>query len=290
MKFIDRILSGLFYPSEIMSYREDKKSFTFLYFIFLLLLYIIPSGILIFTNYGLDYKDESNIKSCFENSEIIPYYIESNVLKYDDSISSEEKYYYQVKIDDIMIYFSSKDISELDFRIIDNEKEENIIYIDLENTNYIFSSDGVYLISPIGISNIMIYNDYDFNGLNFSLAKSKDNDFWNKAFGILNVVMDEYKSLYIGVSYIRLVFDGVISIGLFSLCITFFLRMSVNNRISFSKHWQMIIYAMTPYVLCYVIASFFGILIIYYIGVFLTIINSFRTGQLPKQGGNNNEF
>ena len=106
MRFIDRIVSGLFNPSQINNYREDKKSFTFLYFIFLLLLYILPSAILIVSNYGLDFKKESNIKNSFENSEVIPYYIESNVLKYNQSISNIDKEYYKIDIDNLTIFFS----------------------------------------------------------------------------------------------------------------------------------------------------------------------------------------
>lgn len=290
MRFIDRIVSGLFNPSQINNYREDKKSFTFLYFIFLLLLYILPSAILIVSNYGLDFKKESNIKNSFENSEVIPYYIESNVLKYNQSISNLDKEYYKIDIDNLIIIFSSKDITELEFNFYDKNAKESGIYIDMEKTPIVFSSDGVYLVSPVGASNMMTYNEYNFEGLDFSLAHTNDKAFWNQAFSVINLIMDDYKSLYIFTSYFALIINGMMSIGLFSVCITFFLRMSINNRISFSKHWQMMIYTMTPYVLGSVLASLFGILIIYYIGVFLTIVNSFRMGQLPKQGGSNNEF
>ena len=134
MRFIDRIVSGLFNPSQINNYREDKKSFTFLYFIFLLLLYILPSAILIVSNYGLDFKKQSNIKNSFENSEVIPYYIESNVLKYNQSISNLDKVYYKIDIDNLLIIFSSKDITELEFNFYNKNAKESGIYIDMEKT------------------------------------------------------------------------------------------------------------------------------------------------------------
>jgi len=280
MKLIDRFMCGLFKPSEVMSFREDKKSFTFLYFIFLVILFLLPSAILLSLDYGLSFEMRSDIKKGFEESEVIPYVIESDKLVFDDSVASSENNFYTVEINEILVYFTS----------IDFENEIIGIEIDLEKTQVLFATEGIYLLTPIGISNVLKYNEYSFNGLQFSLAKEKDDVFWTHAFSVLNKITDNYKTEYFLVSYFQLILSSMMSIGLFSVVITFFLRMSVINRISFSKHWQMMIYIMTPYVLGNLLASLFGVLALYYIGMFITILYSFKTGQRPYQGGQNNEF
>ncbi|MBQ4061117.1 MAG: hypothetical protein IJD46_03735, partial [Bacilli bacterium] len=195
-----------------------------------------------------------------------------------------EKDYYKVEFGNYIVYFSTLDD-------INNLKDESASGLDfIEKQIILFYKDGIYQYTPISISKLLSYENEAFEGLDFREAKVEDEGFWKQVFGLINDLLAYNKSSHITRVIISLIFQGFLSIGLFSACITFFLRMSVNNRISYSKHFQMMIYIMTPFVLLSAISSLFNILLIYYVGVFITIINSFRTGQLPYGGGKNNEL
>ena len=272
MKLFNRFISGLIYPRDITSFENDKRGFTFLYFIFLVILMIIPSIISVSMSYDLDYETEVEIKKSFVFGEYIPYEIKDNKLVIKDEITDTINC---IEYSNYNIFFSINPSFTVPAEYI-NE------------TNILFFEDGIYLCTPVASTKIIEYKDYQaFEGLDFTLARSGDDSFWNQAYNLLNDIFNTYRGLFITISIIVIVIQSVLIIVIGSLLLTAFGRFGQANYFSFIKHWQIMIYVMTPLVVGDLFATLFSVRLFYYIGLFMTLIYSFGINQDPNRGGQN---
>lgn len=272
MKLLRRLYESLFSPGKIGTFKEDKRIFTFIYFLLLVALYSIPSIIVLVLSRNITSTTKEEIRSAFVFGEEIPYEIENNKLVFN---GENEKDYYLIETDDYQIYFSSSM----------NIPENTTDMLSYTSTSYkiVFSIDGIYD-GGITKSLILSYDQFDLNGMDFSKAKQNDYDFWKIAFTKLNTIVEAYRTQTQVFSIIVLIATSIFSIGLLSLIVVVFGRFGYKNKISFSKHWQLCIYAMTPMVLGELFAVLFGIELLYYVGIFITFIYSIKIDIFKERG------
>lgn len=268
MKLLKRLYESLCSPNKIGTFREDKKIFTFVYFLLLVVLYALPSAIVLLTSNNISSSVKSEIRNAFAYGEEIPYEIIDNKLVFN---GDNEKEYYLIETENYQIYFSSSL----------NIPEDDLSVFNYNTSSYkiVFSTDGVYD-GGITKSKILSYEQFDLNGINFLEAKENKYEFWKYTFTKLNTIIDAYRSQMQVISIIVLIATSVFSVGLLSLIVTVFGRFGYKNAISFSKHWQLSIYAMTPMVFGELFAVLFNVQLLYYIGIFMTIIYSIKINVL----------
>lgn len=271
MRLIERFSAGLFNPGQVVYFHNDKKRITFLFFLLLVLLYAIPNIIYSITMYDLDYSEKVEIRETFERGEELPFLIRNGeLLKY----STDSKDHYII---DYPVLSMTKIVFTVNDKIeLADDRDLNLVA---------FMRDGVYLYSPITKYKLLSYSEFDLEGINLSLAKKDNTQFWDHMFRIIDEVLDIYKTPVL-ISYnILLILSNCLQIVLFSAFMTFISRFGITNSIKFGKHWQMNIYLMSPFVIGSLLSTLFGISIIYYIGLFITFIYSIGINQDSKIGG-----
>jgi uncharacterized membrane protein YesL len=230
---LNRFKTSLFQPSNIARFRRDTALTTILYYLLLVILATIPSIILIFSTVGLNYQTKSTIRNEVRNLEI-PYEIKDYELVKNPDI--EETYHrYELK-NNIIVVFTDLDFSEVEY---------NGIYV---GSLIIFTKDKVVYEELLFERIIVEYDEYpSLRNLDFS--KTKDLEFWDTVFPIVNDLMEEHNQKFRYINTIAVFTVTIISLLLFSLLIAVFLRSRLANIINFSKTWQLTIYAMTPYII-----------------------------------------
>lgn len=257
-----RVIDGIFYPSEVIKYRSDRKLLTFGVIIIYALLLMIPSIIQIVSNDTFSYQTKVAIRNSFFNNTEIPYVIEDGKLVF---VGTTEKPQYYVNIDEIntTIVFTT---------------QEEILYDKKMNSNIIvFNSKCVYLNN--GIQNLTLLYYYEYNNcsnLDFRLAKVDDKMFWNQMFSVVHSVLDNYQDLIFVASLLIIITQSIGMILLITTFLTLFNRLGSQNIYSFGIHWKLMLYYSGPFVLGSLLAILFNIRLIEYVGILFTIIYSFR--------------
>lgn len=278
MKVFDRFQSALFNPGRIPSFENDTKKFTLLYFIILVVLMLIPTVISVALVDDLDYRSEVAIRKEFMTSEVVPYEIIDNNLVTKQDIGNLNQSYHIINYSNWVFYFTVDGSFVL--------PTENI-----SKTNILLYKDGIYLYTPFQVSLIIKYTDYaEFEGLDFSLAVNNNKIFYNQLYRLINKIIDDYRGVYITKTISEALAEAIVTLLIGSLVLTVFGRFGENNYFKFSKHWQLMIYAMTPLIVGNILAVFFNSNLLYYIGLFMTLIYSFGINQNPNRGGKKNEF
>lgn len=252
-----RFRSGLFFPSEIINYRFEKKITTILYLIILVLLSTIPSFIILFGDNSLNYADKRIIRDTFRDQEL-PYKIENYKLKY---IGDEEEELLTFEITDTLnVVLTSK--SEPEFEI-------SPFSVD---TYIILTQDNVYYARSLNTSVLFSYTEYPvLENFDFSGATNDEYDFWASVFRIINNQLDEYSLMINLINIGGLILVSLFSLLILGLIITSFQKL-FNPYNSFGEIFQMMIYALTPYVIGQLLASLFGFLLFSFAGMLMTII------------------
>ena len=278
MKIFDRLQSGLFSPGRIPNYEKDSKLFTSLYFIILVVLIMIPTVISVLLADNLNYRSEVAIRKEFMTSEVVPYEIIDSTLVFKDDIVSGNQTYHTIYYSDWVFYFS-----------VDGN-----FTVPIENiykTNILLFKDGIYRCTPLNVSLIMKYSDYElFDGLDFSLATNYDKEFYNQFYMLVEDIIEDYRVEFVEKTILMIFIESVLTVSIGSLILTVFGRFGEYNYFKFSKHWQLMVYAMTPLVVGSLLSTLFSMNLLYYIGLFMTLIYSFGINQNPNRGGKKNEF
>lgn len=271
MKLLKRLYAGLFAPSKIYTYINDKRILTFFYLLMLVLIYAIP--LTINSLYGENFNSEliNDIRVAFKTGEMIPYEINDNKLIFN---GESEKDYYFIDSSSYEIYFSTSDT-------IPTVQDD--FYFDISLGRILFWNDGIYEYSSTPTL-ILSYDMLNLDGTDFRNAKNNDYDFWENIFTKLSTILDEYRNQTKWYTIGVLLLSSLLGLGLLSIIITIFGRFSRGNNIKFSKYWQMSIYLVTPMIFGELFATLYGLQLFYYIGLIMTIIYSIIFNQMSGKG------
>ena len=261
-----RIIDGLFYPSEIIHYRNDKKIITIGVLLFFAILLMVPSLISLFLTKPFDYDAKVAIRNSFSNNIEIPYIIENNKLTF---VGDTEKTQYYVNVE------------EMNLTVIFSTQEQVILEKNMLGSIIVFTTDHVYLYNQIKNQRLLNYYEYpSFDSIDFRLAKNNNYQFWNQMFSIVQKVLDNNETLILSLSLVIIVFQAILMIVITTLLLTLFNRLGSNNIYSFAMHWKMMIYFSGPFVLGFLLATLFNTMIFEYVGLIVTLIYSFKINQI----------
>ncbi len=276
MKIFKRFTDGVFNPSNINNYTSDKRGFTVIYFFILVLLMIVPSTFTTILSPVVSYEDRASLRETFyHDATSIPFYIHSNILFNNDHDNSFV--YKKVVGERTMLVIKANDDIETSTRY---------------STIIEFNRTGVF-IQQFGIRRLLFgYNEYEeLSSINFKDAYENDSKFWDNIFSVLDNEIPKQEVIYKGFNILVSFVSTALSLALWSLIFTIFNKSS-NNKVTFSKYWQLMIYILTPYAVCYTLSRMFGFGILYYIGLIWTVINVMRFSQriVIIKGDDNDEL
>ncbi|HQD92281.1 MAG: DUF1189 family protein [Acholeplasmataceae bacterium] len=259
MELFRRFSSGLFSPRSIGAYINDRKLLTFLYFIILLFISILPQTIEISRMNRIPYQSQQEIREFFKTKEEIPFKVENNKLV---SLQSDVKIKSYLLSNQILVVFSL---------------EENI-NVGMRNA-IVFGQNGVYFQVSTFRQTLFLYSEYqEFESLDFRNAKINNDVFWNDIFKVANI---EYQKV---LTYIKpglilgLLILNSISILFFSLLLALFQRSTLPTY-RFSQVWKLAIYCSVPYVFGVVLSELFNFSLFSLLGLILMIIYGVISSQ-----------
>lgn len=277
MILLRRLGDSLFSPKEVLQYRIDKKIITFIYFLLLGLLLIIPNFISFFSDTSFfTYEVRKNIRYDVFNQEEVPYEIENYRLVFTGT-SEKSQYVVNLSTYEITLVFTTQDSI-----VTEDSMYSNII---------IFGKDDIELKNRFNSFKIASYNEYDvLNGLDFKKLNTSDRLFWEQTFDFLSQLEVKYHSLYVTIGVLFIIFRSLGTLFIFILFITLINRISAQNIYSFSDHLKLMIYYSTPFVFGVIFATLFDFVLIEYVGLIITFIYSLRINHIEITGGNDNEL
>lgn len=275
MKIFRRISDGIFNPVNINSYLNDKKIFTTIFYFILIIIMILPQSVQILASKPLSYNDEVLIRETFyHNGEPIPFTIRSELL-FNDNHDNEYEYVKAIN-DNLVVVFRA-----------DSEYKQ---YIGSE-TVIEFGRHGVFVHKYGGRMLLFSYNEKkELNNLSFSKAYDDDKEFWDTIF---KVAEEEvlFKETLIKTIDIAVLFVGeTLSILILTLLLALFNRPLNRKDLKFNKMWQMTVYLISPFAFAKVITELFGVTLIYYIGLIITIVNIIKFSQCIVIRGGKDEL
>lgn len=259
-----RFKSGLFSPSEVVNYRFDKKITTIIYLLILVILSILPSLIAMMGNNTLNYADKRVIREGFIKAEI-PYKIEDNRLMLSAPYANE---YQEIQITE-------------QIRVVITEHSDFVLPVNAFDTSaiIILAREGVYYQRTFSHVFLFRYSDYpELQNLDLALAGVDDFHFWETVFAITNQQLSKYTVVSVLINLAIIALASLIGLLFFGLLVSLFQKLTVPF-IRFGQYFQLIIYLLTPYVVCQLIGSLFGFDLLPFIGVLLTVIYASRLNR-----------
>lgn len=228
-----------------------------LYFLFLLILLILPVCISIVQNKGFSYETRRDIVNHYSTSEELPFYLVDGKLHHDNN---DESFVYSENI-----------TSRIKLIITLDEKYQT----DITSTtiNIILKEDGVYLTQSAIQLQLFAYNKYnELKDFDFSNLQDKYSQSWDIVFNIVKLEIARLKPftdlLQITMTLIMEMFGMIV----ISLILAFFQSFTLTGVITFGKTWKMCIYALTPYVVGNVLGMLFNFTILFYLGLGVSAI------------------
>ena len=274
MGFIKRLSNSLFSPKDVIPYRTDKWWITLLYFIFLLVLSILPLSISVVRGDVLGYETKKEIKSFFHGKEEILFSIKDGKLVHDDNNYSYT--YAQDVTTDISIIFS-----------LSNSIETELISA---KTYVIFKETGVYLSQSAMHIKLFEYNEYtELDNFDFGDLSNSNSPSWDTIFTVAIEEINKVKPTITIMSIIMLSASETMTLLFISLMLAFFQSFTLTKIISFGQTWKMCIYLLTPYVIGNVLAMLFNLSILFYLGLAMTALYAASLSQriLREKSGRN---
>ena len=272
--FIKRLSNSLFSPKDVIPYRTDKWWITLLYFIFLLVLSILPLSISVVRGDVLGYETKKEIKSFFHGKEEILFSIKDGKLVHDDNNYSYT--YAQDVTTDISIIFS-----------LSNSIETELISA---KTYVIFKETGVYLSQSAMHIKLFEYNEYtELDNFDFGDLSNSNSPSWDTIFTVAIEEINKVKPTITIMSIIMLAASETMTLLFISLMLAFFQSFTLTKIISFGQTWKMCIYLLTPYVIGNVLAMLFNLSILFYLGLAMTALYAASLSQriLREKSGRN---
>ena len=275
MKLIRRLSSGLFSPQEIVTYQNDSRWLTTLYLLILVLLMALPSLLTMNKNSSFGYDEKLLLREDFYRDGVqIPFYIKHGQLFHD---TGDMEYSYSKTLKNgILVKATIKELSEI---------EQSTI------PTVIFTKNGVIFHYTVYTDVLLSYADYpNLENLDFGDAYDNDEAFWGVVMPIIADKLAEFKP-YVMIASIMVAILGTLgSLVIWSLITTVFQKINIGSKVKFTKLWQLMIYVMAPYALGNLLSDLFGLVLLYYIGFILMVVNSAKIGQTIVTGGTKNEL
>ena len=275
MKLIRRLSSGLFSPQEIVTYQNDSRWLTTLYLLILVLLMALPSLLTINKDSSFGYDEKLLLREDFYRDGVqIPFYIKHGQLFHD---TGDMEYSYSKTLKNgILVKATLKELSEI---------EQSTI------PTVIFTKNGVIFHYTVYTDVLLSYADYpNLENLDFGDAYDNNEAFWGVVMPIIADKLAEFKP-YVMIASIMVAILGTLgSLVIWSLITTVFQKINIGSKVKFTKLWQLMIYVMAPYALGNLLSDLFGLVLLYYIGFILMVVNSAKIGQTIVTGGTKNEL
>lgn len=261
-----RIIDGLFNPSQIVQYRNDKKIVAFFVLVFYAVLLMIPSIIALYISKPFDYDVKVAIRNSFLNNTEIPYVIENNKLTF---VGETEKTQYYINVD------------ELNLTVCFSTQEKIILEKQMLGNVIVFDTNCVYFYNTMENITILNYYEYDqFYQMDFRMARNDQQVFWDSMFNVIQEIIDNNDALIKSASLVIIVFQAFFLVLMVTLLLTLFNRFGSKNIYSFGTHWKLMIYFSGPFVLGFLFATLFNTMIFEYAGLIITLIYSLKINQI----------
>ncbi|MGD9887117.1 MAG: DUF1189 family protein [Bacilli bacterium] len=263
-----RFKEGLFSPSQIAKYQNDKKIVTVLFLFLLVLISITPSLINLNQNQGLDYENRTIIRQSFYDDEV-PFAIVDSLLiaKNGSNIT------HSVSINSaFQIVFTDQESIETNFANLDTY------------SRIVLTKQYVYFQQSLINVKLFAYSDYpSLANLDFSDALVDDQAFWSTVFLVVEDQIAEYGSFTLVANILTLVIGEIFVLGLFGLIVAIFQMMSLSGYLKFGHVWQVMTYILVPYVVSKVFEELFSINYLSFIGAIITVFYANRLTQVILQ-------
>lgn len=248
-------VDSLIHPKRIVDHIESKTK-TIFYFLFLVILFVLPNIVYVFTTGGIDKTDINSIIESINNEDTIPYEIINNELVYN-GIGDEQAVLTKTNSTQIAVLFTS---------LTDNELSKAFSSALTTKTDLmsspiilIFSKNGISL--GMGISSatfrsfksLATYEKINCGNLNFATISTIDTQ--NKLSTIFLSLVDEYKSTLIALLVPSLIIGGIINLLILIFIPT--LICYIFNRglnVKFGIIFKLAIYSFTPFVIATLIS------------------------------------
>jgi len=254
-----RFKTSLFEPNNLAGLVNDSSLMTFLYYVLLLILSIIPAFILIFSSLGLSYDEKLSIRNDFKGVEIPYEIVDYQLVK---------------KVNDENNYHKYK-VNETFYVIFTDSKIEDLKYQVFFETVIIFTKDRVVYEELLYNRMELLYKDnLNLKELDFAGATNNELEFWDTVFAIVNSILEQNSSKYKIVNAFAMIIYANILLILYSLIITLFQYFKVKHIVSFGKFWKVAIYAMTPFVLLTLFGDLFNFQVLSIIGIIISYFYS----------------
>lgn len=266
MDFFKRFANGLFAPSQIGQYRQDKWYTTLFFFLILLIVSLIPVTIDAMQFDLIDWGTQRDIKRSFQNVGPIPFEIQNGKLIHSEQ---EESYVFTHRMQDgTLIIFNQDGSFELD------PLNSSIALI--------FVEEGIYLQRNVVTTELLKFEEYEatLQGLDFQDAYSPNNlHFWDIVFDVMSQKAAEVKPMLTGLFVLIQASQNIFYFLLYSFIITIFQSPMLAGKVKFLKIWQMSIYILTPYVFGSLLGILFNASIIGFIGLIMTVLYGSRMAK-----------
>lgn len=262
-----RFSDSLTSPKLVSKYYRDSFWRTLFYYLLLVVLIMVPTVVNLITSDFLSASTKKEIRKCFIGEEV-PFVIEDGILSNIDENSDE-------------IYINNS-FGSFSFVFTENEQDYSP---DIDRIAIVFGKEGVYL--NLSVSNIKLfkYQNYEYlNNIDFSdPSLFSDVDFWDHMFYLTELFIEDAKPTFVTLYSIYYVMYWFVWLLIFCLIISFLSKFRTMNLVSFGKIFKLSIYSLTPFVVCMVLSSLFGIGLLMYIGYGLSAIYNMKTiNQLIK--------
>ena len=252
-----RFRDGLLSPSSIVDYIKDKWGKVILQLLFYALLLTIPIVISVLTYDGIELDQKLDIMQEF-NNEIIPFEIvNGELINKNAEVKNYEK--------EISQFFKIK------ISVDENEKSEltDVYTLMFKKEKLVLMLAGVER-EILKYSEVESLRNFDLSLLN----KSSNVKEWDILFSLYNDFIDDYIWIVTIILALTSLFENVIVILFIALVISFSFIMRFSKLLKYSAMYKMSIYYAAPFVIGSMLASLFGIILFYYLGVILSIVYS----------------
>jgi len=263
-----RFKEGLFSPSEIAKYQNDKKIVTFLFFLILVLLSIIPSLINLTHNRGLDYEERTTIRQSFLDNEVHFSLVDSQLV----ADVGTNKIQTVLVNSTLLIVFTDQDSLKTDLSHFNTY------------SRIVLTKKAVYFQQSLINVKLFAYADYpSLANLDFSDALKNDQNFWTTVFLVIEDQIAHHGSVTLLAKGLFIVISEILVLGFFSLIVAIFQMMSLSGYMKFTKVWQIMTYILVPYIVAKVFEDLFSLNYLSFLGAIITVFYSNRLTQVILQ-------
>ncbi|MFA5749203.1 MAG: DUF1189 family protein [Bacilli bacterium] len=252
-----RLRDALFSPSNLAEYRKDRWWITALFFIMLVVVASLPSILYYLTPQKLTEDDTLMIRQDFEGLNI-PYKI----------------------VDGNLIQASSSSLDAVNVLVA-----ESYMIVITTNDNYELSTDyPVFMIGKTKVTKItknntqviLEYREYpELNNLNFTKLTTDNYMEWDAVYSVINQELESNSDFVAFVGILEQFLVTVVTYLVLSLLLVLVNRMNFSN-IDFKSGWKLLIYCFAPYAFGELFAGLYGIGILSFVGILLTVFFSTR--------------